>query len=73
MYEINYLLKTYYSQCSTVTTYFYTFSPNINSDFEIREDILYIRGTETFIPGILDKTIKALQYFSSIFDMVEIS
>jgi hypothetical protein len=35
---------------------------NINDTVILDDDILYIKGEESFIPGILDKTIKAIEY-----------
>ena len=61
------LLSPYYASCPNVRSYFYTFSPDISGEFELSGDILYIKGTETYIPGILDKTIKALRYFEPQF------
>lgn len=42
--------------------YFYCFD-NIDTDYKIDNDILFIKGKETYIPGILDKTIKSIEYF----------
>lgn len=46
-----------------IPTYYYSFSPTISSEYELKDDQLLIRGTETYLPGILDKTLKALRYF----------
>jgi len=43
--------------------YFYTFNNDIENEFEVKDDIFYIKGEETFLPGILDKTIKTIEYF----------
>jgi hypothetical protein len=52
-----------YKNIKNVDTYYYCFSPDIPGDYKLDDDILYIKGDETFIPGILDKTIKAFEYF----------
>jgi hypothetical protein len=46
-----------------IPTYYYSFSPNISSEYLLQDDQLLIRGTESYLPGILDKTLKALRYF----------
>lgn len=60
MYE---LTSSYYSKFTNVKTIYYTFSNEIEDDFVLKNNILYIKGTESYIPGILDKTIKAFKYF----------
>ena len=42
--------------------YFYCYDSNIKEDFEIKDDIIYIKGRESFVPGILQKTISAFQF-----------
>lgn len=61
MYNI---LSDYYKQFSPhVKTVFYCFSKDISSPYDLRNNMLYIYGEETYVPGILDKTILALEYF----------
>jgi hypothetical protein len=64
------ILSDYYKQFSPhVKTVFYCFSkdissaPDIETPYEWKDDILLIHGKETYVPGILDKTILALEYF----------
>jgi hypothetical protein len=40
--------------------YFYCFDNKIYPDYVFDDDILRIKGNETYVPGILDKTIKAI-------------
>lgn len=65
MYE---LTKKYYSKHSTVKTIYYRFDENIINDYELKHDILIIKGKETYIPGILDKTVKAFEYIKNHYD-----
>ena len=44
------------------------FDENLETEYELKDDILYIKGTETYIPGILDKTIKAFSYINNNYD-----
>lgn len=64
MYE---LTKKYYSKFSNVKTIYYKFTNNERqiNEYELQDDILHIKGKETYIPGILDKTIKAFQYVNN--------
>ena len=61
--QMYHLTRKYYTKFSNVTTIYYHFNDIVN-DYELNDDILFIKGTETFIPGILDKTIKAFQYIN---------
>lgn len=55
--------KKYYKLFKNVKTIYYRFNNDITNDYELNGDILFIKGNETYVPGILDKTIKALLYF----------
>lgn len=59
MYEIT---KQYYKKFHNVTTIYYTFSESKRDAYQIIDGILYLPGKETYIPGILDKTIKAFEF-----------
>lgn len=56
MYDIT---SKYYSKFKNIKTVYYKFS----NQTLLNNDILTIEGTDTFLPGILDKTIKAFDYF----------
>jgi hypothetical protein len=60
MYEIT---TSYYNQFSNVKTVYYAYSNEIEDDYIMKNNILYIKGSESHIPGILDKTIKTFKYF----------
>jgi hypothetical protein len=62
MYEA---LSGYYKGFSNVTTYFYKYNNNISNNIEIDGDVINIKGIETYIPGILNKTIDALLLFKN--------
>ena len=57
----NNIMREYLSKFD-IKFYFYSYS--IESD-EIIDDQIFIKGEETFIPGILNKTIKVFQMFKS--------
>jgi hypothetical protein len=57
------MTNKYYKTFPFVTTYYYCFKPDLPSEFELKGNILYVKGDETFIPGILQKTIDAFEFF----------
>ena len=68
--EINYVqmyeaLSGYYKRFSDVTTYFYKYNENISDNIEITGDVINIKGRESYIPGILNKTIDTLLLFKN--------
>jgi hypothetical protein len=60
--EMYRLTRDYYKKFNNVTTIYYKFNENNIEEYELNDDILNIKGTETYIPGILDKTIKAFKF-----------
>lgn len=54
-----------------IRTIYYCFSNDITNESELKDDILYFKGEETFLPGITDKTIRALSYFESELDQYD--
>ena len=63
-YDAMYKLTSPYYKKHNIDTLYYTFSDTT----EVVDDILYIKGTETKVPGILDKTIKAFEYIQPYLD-----
>jgi hypothetical protein len=62
MYEA---LSRYYKGFSDVSTYFYKYDENISGNIEITGDIINIKGRESYMPGILNKTIDAFMLFKN--------
>ena len=61
MYNIT---SEYYKKFSeNVKTIYYMFDNDINEDYILKNDIFLIKGEETFIPGILNKTLIVFNYF----------
>jgi hypothetical protein len=60
--EMYKLTRKFYKKFKNVITIYYKFNENNKEEYELNDDILNIKGKETFIPGILDKTIKAFKY-----------
>lgn len=61
--EMYKLTRNFYKIFPNLVTVYYTYSDVIDRDYyDENENILYIKGKETYIPGILDKTVSAFQY-----------
>jgi hypothetical protein len=58
-------LSGYYKGFSDVSTYFYKYNENISGNIEITGDIINIKGRESYMPGILNKTIDAFMLFKN--------
>lgn len=54
-------LTRYYLNKLKIEHYFYCYREDINEEYIFVGDMLYIKGKETYLPGILDKTIKAIE------------
>ncbi len=63
--KMKYLLEKYYKHYKNVKTIFYKFTNTIEEEYQLQNNILNIKGIETYIPGILDKTIKAFEFFKN--------
>jgi len=59
MYRVT---REYYKKFDNVTTIYYVFTEDERGEPYISEDILYIPGKETYIPGVLDKTLETFRY-----------
>lgn len=64
------VLSNYYKNFNdNVSTYFVKYNENVKStygiEYYIENDIIYINGKETFIPGILEKTLLAFKYLNN--------
>ena len=65
MYECLVNLNKIYENHKSVKvkTFFLKFS-DIKEDIKLEQNILHIKGKESFIPGIIEKTLKGFQYFA---------
>ena len=48
-----------------ITSYFYCYKSDMTVSHEIIDNVLYIQGKESYIPGILEKTLYALDVFKN--------
>ena len=56
------ITEKYYKKFENVTTIYYKFDKGITNKYEMEGNLLKIKGTESYLPGILDKTVKAMEY-----------
>jgi len=59
------LTRDYYKTFKHVKTIYYKYNEDISSDFTLKGDILDIKGKETYVPGILEKTLRAFNIVST--------
>jgi len=55
------ILRKYLANNGNVKYYFYCYKNDIDTEYVFEDDMLYISGEETFVPGILRKTINAIE------------
>lgn len=54
-------ILTNYLLTQNIKFFFYCYKEDLDQEYKIDGNILYIRGKETYLPGILEKTIKAIE------------
>jgi hypothetical protein len=59
--EMQKLTDQYYNKFNNVRTIYYQYA-DIDNDYFLNGNILYIKGIESFLPGVLDKTLRAFEY-----------
>ena len=60
--EMKEITQKYYKKFENVKTIYYKFDDKINEEYLMEGDVLKIKGKETYVPGILEKTVKAMEY-----------
>lgn len=60
--EMQKLWRIYMNRFANIKSYFIKYK-DMNEDVLLEEDTIYIKGSESLIPGCLDKTIKSIEYF----------
>lgn len=70
-YKRMYKILSRYLKKINVNYYFYCYKENLKKEYEIVDDIIYIKGTESLVPGCLDKTLKVFSICKNLdFDYV---
>ena len=54
-------MKSYKSNNNNIIFYFYCYKEDLQEEYMIEDDVIYIKGVESYVPGILEKTIKAFE------------
>ncbi len=62
-YQDMYEATREYYKSTNIPVYYYSFSEDLQSPYEIKGDRLFLRGKESYLPGILEKTLQALAIF----------
>lgn len=60
--EMKEITQKYYKKFENVKTIYYKYDEKINEEYLMEGDVLKIKGKETYVPGILEKTVKAMEY-----------
>jgi hypothetical protein len=60
--EMKEITQKYYNKFENVKTIYYKFDDKINEAYKMEGNMLKIKGKETYVPGILEKTVKAMEY-----------
>ena len=66
-YESMYEVLTKYLKELNIDHYFYMYSNKYDDEFVIEDNIIYIKGEESYIPGITNKTLDVFKYASENF------
>ena len=62
MYKI---LSEHYQKYPNVTTFFYKYEKRLQNEIELNGNIINIKGEESYLPGILEKTLIAFEYIQT--------
>ncbi len=69
--EMKEITEKYYNSFDNVTTFYYCYNNDIDIEYKLEDNILYIKGVETYSEGchnetsILEKTIKAFEFIKN--------
>lgn len=68
--QMHQVSSKFYKRFPNVTTYYFCYSDRVSA-ITFKDDIMYIPGKESYMPGVLSKTIDAIQYFiETPFDLI---
>lgn len=63
------ILNNYYSSFKNVDTIFYKYSEDLSSEYIMEGNIFKIKGTESLVPGVLEKTLITFEYIINNYDI----
>lgn len=62
------LWKTYMNRFPYVTSFFIKYDPDLSDNIQLQDNTIFIKGSESLIPGCLDKTIQSIEFVLKEFD-----
>ena len=60
--EMQSLWRIYMNKHPNITSFFIKYKEDLIEDVMINEDVIFIKGKESVIPGCLDKTVRSIEY-----------
>jgi len=60
--ECQKLWRSYMNAHPNIKSYFIKFNPNLKTNILIDNDTIFIKGSESIVPGCLNKTIESMKY-----------
>jgi hypothetical protein len=63
--KMYHILTEHYKKYTNVMTIFYKYNNNLRNEIELNGNILNIEGEESYIPGILEKTLVAFEFIQN--------
>ena len=60
--EMQSLWRIYMNKHPNITSFFVKYKEDLIEDVMINEDVIFIKGKESVIPGCLDKTIRSIEF-----------
>lgn len=65
--ELELIWKSYMNTHPNISSFFLKLTPNTNHTY-LNNDTIYVKGTESLIPGILKKTIESLKFVINTYE-----
>jgi len=62
------LWKTYMNRFPYITSFFMKYKPDLSDNIQLQDDTIFIKGSDSFVPGCLDKTIKSIEFVLKEYD-----
>lgn len=66
--EMQELWRIYMNNHKNIKSYFIKYDPMLQNEISIINDTISIKGSESYIPGCLDKTIKSIEFLRNNID-----
>jgi hypothetical protein len=60
--EMQSLWRIYMNKHNYITSFFIKYKEDLIEDVMINDDVIFIKGEESMVPGCLDKTIRSIEF-----------